>query len=56
MTETDSAGIIWSLVFLAVLVGVYGYIIRVGIHHKPVFGIAKRSLRYWWHRLVHVTR
>ncbi|UIF85071.1 hypothetical protein [Cupriavidus sp. UYPR2.512] len=56
MTEAHSAGIIWSLVFLAVLVGLYGYIIRVGIHHKPVFSKAKHSLRYWWHRLVHVTR
>ncbi|AQV94669.1 MULTISPECIES: hypothetical protein [Cupriavidus] len=56
MIEAGGTGIIWPLVFLAVLVGLYGYIIRVGIHHKPVFGIAKHSLRYWWHRLAHVTR
>lgn len=56
MIEGGSSGISWSLVFVAVLVAVYGYIIRVGIHHKPVFGVAKYSLRYWWHRLAHVTR
>ncbi|MDK3021361.1 hypothetical protein QO239_01915 [Cupriavidus taiwanensis] len=56
MNETDSAGMIWSLVFLAVLVGLYGYIIRVGIHRKPVFGMTRHTLRYWRHRLVHVIR
>jgi hypothetical protein len=56
MTEAGGAGVIWSLVFLAVLIGLYGYIIRVGIYHKPVFGVAKHSLRYWLHRLAHMAR
>ncbi|MFS8980650.1 hypothetical protein [Cupriavidus necator] len=47
---------IWPLVFLGVLIALYALIIRVGIHHKPVFHKAKHSLRYWLDRLAHVAR
>lgn len=47
---------IGSLVFLGVVIAIYAYIIRVGLHHKPVLSISKHTFRYWWDRILHLAK
>lgn len=48
---------IWSLIPLGVMIGIYAYIVRIAIHRRPALHIhAKYSFRYWWLRVAHMTK
>ena len=47
---------IGSLIFLGAVLATYAYVLRA-IHPKRLAPAAPvRGLRYWWDRLIHVTK